>query len=153
MKILACALVLASLSGAPAHADNVKALIARSHAAEVKGQFNDAVMFLQAVIVAAPADPSSYVLLADLYARGDQAKTARVYFEDALFIDPTEPKALKGIALADLKLGDTDAAQASLDRLQETCGPRCPETLSVSMALEHGKKPGADAASTALDKH
>lgn len=153
MKILASALVLASLSGAPAHADNVKELITRAHTAEINGQFNDAVMFLQAVIVAAPADPASYVLLADLYARSDQAKTARVYYDDALFIDPTAPKALKGIALADLQLGDTDAAQASFDRLQETCGPRCPETLAVSAALEHGKKPGPDAASTALDKH
>lgn len=142
-----------ALAAAPAFADNTKAFIANSHAAETKGHFDEAVMLLQAVIVADPAKPSSYVLLADLYARNGQPKTARVYYNDALFIDPAEPKALQGIALADLKLGEAQAAQASLDRLAETCGPHCPETLSVREALAASKKLGSDAASTALDKH
>ena len=70
-----------------------------------------------------------------------------------LFIDPIDKSALKGMALADIALGDTANAARNLDLLEQTCGPRCPETLAVRDALNKAKKTEADASAAPLDKH
>lgn len=141
------------LSAAPALAGNVETLIARSHAAEARGKVDEAVVLMQAAVVAGPARASTYVLLGDLYARQHELHFARKYYDDALDIDPTLPQALAGSGRADLALGDRAAAEAKLARLEKSCGPDCAETRSLRAALKAAKNAGPDAARSSLDKH
>lgn len=147
---LAGALLLAA---APAMADMVETLIARSHAAEIAGKPDEAVMLLQAAMVADPARAPTYVLLGDLYARRNDPLFARKYYDEALFIEPALPKALAGSARADLALGERAAAEAKLARLEKICALDCAEAQSLRAALEAGKKAGSAPPFASLDKH
>jgi len=136
----------------PAFAHPDPTLIARSRAAEDKGQIAEALLLIQSAIVAHPADPQNYIALGDLYSRTGHPYAAIKYYDDALFIDPADKTALKGMALADLAVGNSAGASKNLDLLERTCGPHCPETLAVRAALAKSGKPEADAAVGALDK-
>ena len=136
----------------PAFAHPDPTLIARSRAAEDKGQIAEALLLIQSAIVAHPADPQNYIALGDLYSRTGHPYAAIKYYDDALFIDPIDKSALKGMALADIALGDAASAAKNLDLLERTCGPRCPESVAVREAMLKVKKPEADAAVTPLDK-
>jgi tetratricopeptide (TPR) repeat protein len=138
---------------APALAHPNPSILARSHAAEAKGQIAEALLLIQSAIVAHPADPKNYIALGDLYTRTGHPKAALKYYDDALFIDPIDKAALKGMALSDLALGNEAGAQKNLDLLEQTCGARCAETLAVRDALAKTKKPETDASAAPLDKH
>ena len=136
---------------APAFAHPDPSAIARSRAAEQKGDAAEALLLIQSAIVAHPADPENYIALGDLYSRTGHPNAAVKYYDDALFIDPVDKAALKGMALADLAIGDNAAAQKNLDLLESTCGPHCPETLAVHAAFAKAK-PETAAAAAPLDK-
>lgn len=138
---------------APAWAASANALIAKSHAAQEKGSTQDALVLIQSAIVAHPGDPANYIALADYYYRNDHPNAALKYYDDALFINPADKVALKGIALAQIAVGDSAGAQSSLDKLEQVCSSRCPEAMAIREAMEKSKKDGTDAASTSLDKH
>ncbi len=138
---------------APAFAHPDPSPLARSRAAEDKGDIAQALLLIQSAIVADPADPQNYIALADLYTRTGHPNAAIKYYDDALFIDPVDKQALKGMALADLALGDQAGAAKNLDLLERTCGPRCAETLAVHQAMAKAKAMQADASSAPLDKH
>jgi len=127
--------------------------ISRSRAAEDKGQIAQALLVIQSAIVAHPGDPANYIALADLYSRTGHPNAAIKYYDDALFIDPIDKAALKGMALADIAVGDSPNAAKNLDLLERTCGARCPESVAVRDAMQKAKMPEADAAVTPLDKH
>jgi tetratricopeptide (TPR) repeat protein len=146
----AAAVALAATS-ALAHPD--PSPIARSRVAEQKGQIAQALLLIQSAIVAHPGDPANYIALGDLYSRTGHPNAAIKYYDDALFIDPTDRIALKGMALADVAVGNASAASKSLDLLERTCGLHCAETLAVREALAKAKKPEADASIAPLDKH
>lgn len=150
---LAIAAFVGALAASPAFADTADALAARSHAAEIAGKFDEAVMLLQAVMVADPARASTYILLGDLYARRNDPAFARKYYDEALYLDPTLPSALAGSARADLALGEHAVAEVKLARLEKICAPDCAEAQSLRAALEAGKKAGAAPPSASLDKH
>ena len=153
-KFLRVFLAVAALGcfAAPAFAHPDPSPIARSRVAEDKGQIAQALLLIQSAIVAHPGDPQNYIALADLYTRTGHPNAAIKYYDDALFIDPTDKAALKGMALADLAVGDQAGATRNLDLLERTCGPHCPETLAVHEAMAKAKAPQADASSAPLDK-
>lgn len=150
---LAIAAFVGALAASPAFADTVDTLAARSNVAAAAGKLDEAVMLLQAAMVADPARASTYVLLGDLYGRRNDPLLARNYYDQALFIDPILPKALAGSARVDLALGERAAAEAKLARLEKICTPDCAEAQSLRAALEAGKKAGAVPPSASLDKH
>lgn len=134
---------------APALAHPDPSALARSRAAEEKGQIAEALLLIQSAIVAHPGDPQNYIALGDLYSRTGHPNAAVKYYDDALFIDPVDKAALKGMALADVAMGDAASAQKNLDLLESTCGPHCPETIAVRAALSKAKQ---EAAAAPLDK-
>jgi tetratricopeptide (TPR) repeat protein len=142
-----------ALFAAPALAHPDPSLLARSRTAEMKGQIAEALLLIQSAIVAHPGDPQNYIALADLYSRTGHPNAAVKYYDDALFINPIDKTALKGMALAKVALGDQANAAKNLDLLEQTCGPRCPETLAVREALDKARKTEADASAAPLDKH
>ncbi len=138
---------------APAFAHPDPSLLTRSRHAEEKGQIAEALLLIQSAIVAHPADPQNYIALGDLYSRTGHPNAAIKYYDDALFINPVDKAALKGMALSDLAVGNDAGAQKNLDLLVKTCGEHCPETVAVRDALSRAKKPGDEAAAAPLDKH
>ncbi len=108
---LAMAALVCALAAAPAMADTVETLIARSHAAEIAGKPDEAIILLQAAMVADSARASTYVLLGDFYARRNDPVSARKYYDEALFIDP----ALRATLEAGKKTGAAPPS-ASLDK-------------------------------------
>lgn len=76
-------------------------LMQQAQAANGKGDKDLAFRLAQAAIVADPARPESYDLLADLYAGDGQGDYARFYYNEALGIDPADSGAAKGTAQLD----------------------------------------------------
>ena len=141
------------LFAAPASAaGRPEALIARAVSADARGKFDDAVMLMQAAVVADPARAASYVALGELYARHGDPHFAHKYFDEALYLDPSLAAALAGSGKADLALGDRAAAQAKLARLQRVCGAGCKDAAALKAAIGAGKNADADAAPSSLDK-
>ncbi|MDE3117107.1 MAG: hypothetical protein KGL26_16015, partial [Pseudomonadota bacterium] len=114
---LAVGLLAASLMAAPAFAGPVTSLFVRSHSAEAKGKLADAVLLAQAAVVADPARATSYVTLADIYARHHEFRDAWKYYAEALGIDPALAPALNGAGKAELALGNRKGAEGFLERL------------------------------------
>ena len=145
--------IMAMLAAAPALAGRVETLIVRSRAAAAKGRLDDAVMLMQAAVVADPARAASYVALAGLYARHNKFDFASKYDAEALEIAPTLAPALGGAGEAALALGDRAGAEAMLARLEKSCGADCAETKSLDAALKATQKAAPDTATSLLDKH
>lgn len=137
---------------APVLAGPVETLMERSQAAEAKGKFDEAVVLMQAAVVASPDRAETYVALADLYVRRNDVPTAGKYYDEALGIDPTLASALLGAGRIDLAQDDRAGAKGMLARLEKICGPDCAETRALSEALAAGKNAEADATPSSLDK-
>jgi tetratricopeptide (TPR) repeat protein len=87
-------------------------LMRQAQAASAKGDTDLAFRLAQAAIVADPAKPSTYDLLADLYAGAGQGDYASFYYGEALGIDPSDAAATRGTAeLA--RNGNQRAAEAA----------------------------------------
>ena len=87
-------------------------LMRQAQAAGAKGDTDLAFRLAQAAIVADPAKPATYDLLADLYAGAGQGDYASFYYGEALDIDPSDPAAARGTAeLA--RNGNQRAAEAA----------------------------------------
>jgi len=87
-------------------------LMRQAQAASVKGDADLALRLAQAAIVADPAKPATYDLLADLYVGAGQGGYASFYYGEALGIDPSDPAATRGTAeLA--RNGNQRAAEAA----------------------------------------
>lgn len=76
-------------------------LMRQAETASAKGDKNLALRLAQAAIVADPARPAAYDLLADLYAGDGDGDFARFYYGEALGIDPSDAGATKGTAELD----------------------------------------------------
>jgi tetratricopeptide (TPR) repeat protein len=76
-------------------------LMRQADAAQAKGDKDLAFRLAQAAIVADPAKPATYDLLADLYAGEGDGDYARFYYNEALGIDPGDASATKGTAELD----------------------------------------------------
>jgi len=76
-------------------------LMRQAEAASAKGDKDLALRLAQAAIVADPARPATYDLLADLYAGDGDGDFARFYYGEALGIDPSDASATKGTAELD----------------------------------------------------
>ncbi len=87
-------------------------LMRQAQAAGAKGDTDLAFRLAQAAIVADPAKPATYDLLADLYVGAGQGGYASFYYGEALGIDPSDPAATRGTAeLA--RNGNQRAAEAA----------------------------------------
>ena len=87
-------------------------LMRQAQAANARGDKDLAVRLAQAAIVADPAKPATYDLLADLYAGAGQGDYASFYYSEALGIDPSDAAATRGTAeLA--RNGNQRAAEAA----------------------------------------
>jgi Flp pilus assembly protein TadD len=87
-------------------------LMRQAKAAGAKGDTDLAFRLAQAAIVADPAKPATYDLLADLYAGAGQGDYASFYYGEAQGIDPTDAAAARGTAeLA--RNGNQRAAEAA----------------------------------------
>lgn len=121
MRVLHGALVVALLVSPAGFASTSApdSLLAKSRAAEQAGNRDAALRFAQAAIVADPSRASSYTALGDLYMHASQSDFASFYYSEALAIDPQDPAAQRGLALAD-KASETAtaAAASSLDKNQ-----------------------------------
>jgi hypothetical protein len=73
-------------------------LMRQAQAASTKGDTDLAFRLAQAAIVADPAKPATYDLLADLYAGAGQGDYASFYYGEALGIDPSDAAATRGTA-------------------------------------------------------
>ena len=122
MRLFHSVLVVVALLAAPAAFASTPAadsLLAKSRAAEQAGNRDAALRYAQAAIVADPSRPSSYTALGDLYLHASQSDFAAFYYSEALEIDPQDPAAQRGLALADKASQTTTAAAASsLDKDQ-----------------------------------
>jgi tetratricopeptide (TPR) repeat protein len=115
--VLLVALLIAPTAFASTSAAD--SLLAKSRAAEQAGKRDAALRFAQAAIVADPARAASYTALGDLYLHASQSDFASFYYSEALAIDPQDPAAQRGLALADkVSQTATAAAASSLDKNQ-----------------------------------
>ncbi|HSZ10544.1 MAG TPA: hypothetical protein VK759_00115 [Rhizomicrobium sp.] len=112
MKGLKIAFVLC-VAASPALADDVSALVHKSHAAESHGKLDNAIMLMQSAMVADPARVDTYVALGDLYRRAHEDAFAQHFYDEALTLDPQADGASRGISL----IGRTaNAADKPLDK-------------------------------------
>jgi tetratricopeptide (TPR) repeat protein len=96
-------------AAAPVSADPAGDLIAQARAAQAKGEADLALRLAQSAIVAAPARPATYNVLADLYAADGEVDYARFYYSRALIIDPMDHDAVKAVAALDQSQRDAKA--------------------------------------------
>lgn len=76
-------------------------LMRQAQGASAKGDKDLAFRLAQAAIVADPAKPATYDLLADLYAGEGDGDFARFYYSEAQGIDPSDAGAARGTAELD----------------------------------------------------
>jgi Tfp pilus assembly protein PilF len=105
-----------AMAATPALADTIGTLIQQSRTAEAHGDHNAAIILMQAAVVADPAKASSYVALADLYARLREPAFAHKYYDEALGIDPTLQTAKTGLAKVEHERAVATADATSLDK-------------------------------------
>jgi Tfp pilus assembly protein PilF len=86
-------------------------LMRQAQAASAKGDSDLALRLAQAAIVADPAKPATYNLLADLYVGAGQGDYASFYYGEALGIDPSDAAATRGMAQLN-RNGNQRAAEA-----------------------------------------
>jgi tetratricopeptide (TPR) repeat protein len=96
----------------PAAALSAEDLMRQAQAASAKGDGDLAFRLAQAAIVADPAKPATYDLLADLYAGAGEGGFASFYYSEALGIDPGDAAAARGTAQLD-RTGNQRAAEAA----------------------------------------
>lgn len=115
MKRLFLALSVLPLLAAPSFAEdsNVEALIRQSRAAEQAGNFPDAILYIQAALVADPSRAATYAALGDFYARAHQNDLAMQYYDKALDLDPSNSAAKKG--MAEISRAERAGKSAALD--------------------------------------
>ncbi|HVZ70135.1 MAG TPA: tetratricopeptide repeat protein [Rhizomicrobium sp.] len=115
MKRLLLAASVLSLFSAPAFAadNNIDMLIKESRAAEAAGNSQDAILYIQAALVADPSRAATYAALGDFYARAHQTDLAMQYYDEALDIDPSDPAAKKG--MAEVSRAERTGKSAALD--------------------------------------
>lgn len=116
--LLAMPVMAATPHALPARAAPVAAqagaedLMRQAGAASAKGDKDLAIRLAQAAIVADPAKPQTYDLLADLYAEQGQSDFASFYYNEALGIDPSDAAATKAVAELN-RDGNQQAAEAT----------------------------------------
>lgn len=115
MKRLFLAVSLLSVLSVPAWAteNNIDTLIKESRAAEAAGNTQDAILYIQAALVADPSRAGTYAALGDFYARAHQTDLAMQYYDEALDIDPSDPAAKKG--MAEVSRAERTGKSAALD--------------------------------------
>lgn len=115
MKHLLVAASMLSFLSVPAVAaeSNIDALIKESRTAESAGNTQDAILYIQAALVADPSRAATYAALGDFYARAHQTDLAMQYYDEALDIDPADPAAKKG--MAEVSRAERTGKSAALD--------------------------------------
>lgn len=94
---LLCGLFAGPAMADPINPDPVPSLLAKSRTAEGLGRVPEAILYMQAALVADPARASTYVALGDIHIRVQQDATALHYYEAALDVNPWEPGARRGM--------------------------------------------------------
>ncbi len=114
-------------------------------------RYRDAERSLDHVLSMSPKDVNVLYMMGLAKAGENDAKGASRFFERALKVDPQHIGSHRQLALAQIKLGQTDKARAELDGLKAraaTCGDTCPdaaELKAATAAVESALSPAADA--------
>jgi len=91
---------------------NADDLMRQAQDANAKGEKDLAVRLAQAAIVADPARPQTYDVLADIYVGQGHSDFASFYYSEALGIDPSDAAATRATAQLN-RNGDQRAAEAA----------------------------------------
>jgi cytochrome c-type biogenesis protein CcmH/NrfG len=91
---------------------NADDLMRQAQDANAKGEKDLAVRLAQAAIVADPARPQTYDVLADIYVGQGHSDFASFYYSEALGIDPSDATATRATARLN-RNGDQRAAEAA----------------------------------------
>lgn len=113
------------------------ALAAKGAAAMDGGDFLKAQRLYETSVVANPANATAFTGLGAAHEARSQQKFARKYYQIALSIDPTDPRALSHLARLDLEAGNRGAAEEGLRKLRAFCAA-CAETQELARALGLG---------------
>jgi tetratricopeptide (TPR) repeat protein len=130
-------IALAASPAIAAQADVFEAddFLRQAEDAERRGDDRSAEQYYQSAIIYAPATIAPYLGIAEFYSDGDELDLAKKYFDIALWLDPANPPAHKGLALLSLAQGDIADAEFHHEILVEACAPACPEAAEVRDAI------------------
>lgn len=112
--------------------------IARAQNLVAAGQYAEADRLLTTLVGRSSSKQVRFLKGAAKLGMGD-AQAARRYFEQSLYQGRNgHPGAMSGLAIAEIRLGNRDAAQNILDKLryqQDKCGSGCDRARSLNQAV------------------
>ncbi len=117
-------------------------LLQKAERARRDGRLADAEALVTQVLAADPRNTLAHLLAAYLHAAARRMEPARAEFRTVLTLDAEHPRAMLGLARADLEAGDTTSARALLERALRTY-PDFPEARALldvvqGLATPHG---------------
>lgn len=118
-------------------ADDDKTTTAFDQAAElvVAGKYDDALQALKEIEASSPNDADVLNLIAFSHRKLGDLDAAGTHYIKALTIDPSHLGALEYQGELFITLGDMEAAQANLTRLESLCPTGCDELDALKEAL------------------
>jgi len=139
---LSLALALAASAGqgaAPQPLDPRAAqLVGEGRAALTAGNADAAIDAFEAALAVQPGSTEITLALAEATRRQGMQGKALHYYREAIERDPRNFAALSGEGQALLEKGAIEKARRTLARLQQACGPNCPETKELAAAIARG---------------
>lgn len=150
--LLAGALLLASSWQAEAAGVDTSALqrlaqdkdpLAEAAALVEAGDFERAVPKLEAIVEHRPDDADAQNYLAYSLHKIGRHDDARHHYDLALAIDPDHLGALEYLGELHVALGEIEAAEALLERLDTLCPEGCEERDDLAEAIAHHRNAGA----------
>ncbi len=97
----------------------------------------DAIRLFEQAVTANPKNARAFSYLGRGYGQVGNNARAYKYYGIALDIDPHEVKALSWSGQADLRNDRLELADKKLARLEQVCGPACPEYQSLKDARDN----------------
>ena len=127
----------------PPRAASTVELLQKAERARREGRLADSEALVTRVLETDPRNTLAHLLSAYLHATARRAEAARAEFRTVLSLDAEHPRAMLGLARADLEAGDVTSARTLLERALRTY-PDFPEARALldvvqSLAVAHGE--------------
>ena len=113
-------------------------LVQQGEAARAAGQLDRAIGLIETALAVDPRNRQGFVALAEIArTRGLPGQSIRLYRE-ALTLEPTDLRALRGQGEALVAKGAVTRAQENLAKIRKLCGTQCTDATALAAAIAKG---------------
>ncbi|MFV0622538.1 tetratricopeptide repeat protein [Sphingomonas sp. ac-8] len=113
-------------------------LVQQGEAARAAGQLDRAIGLIETALTVDPRNRQGFIALAEIArARGLPGQSIRLYRE-ALALEPTDLRALRGQGEALVSKGAVTRAQENLAKIRKLCRTQCTDATALAAAIAKG---------------